>query len=226
MKFDKDYFNKENFNRGRKMTFYDIAYSKLIDSFKKRNLNILEIGCSHGHLLSLLENSYTTTGIEISRYAFKQASKNTKKSKLIYLDFTKNNRSFKEKFDLILAIDVFEHFRDPEKIIKKCYNLLSNRGSIIIKIPNKSSLILKILKIFKKEKKWSCYKDPTHYSVSELNEWINLFQKANFSVEIKASPATNLLKKIFANNPNIFFSKINQTIFNETITLIAQKNEN
>ncbi|MBT3409028.1 class I SAM-dependent methyltransferase [Candidatus Woesearchaeota archaeon] len=208
------------------MTFYDIAYSKLINSLKKTNQKILEIGCSHGHLLNLLEEKHQTYGIDISKYAILAASKNTKKTKLKVLDFTKNKSLFETKFNLIIAIDVFEHFKEPEEMIKKCWDMLFNQGYLIIKIPNKNSFILKILKVIGKEEVWDCYKDPTHYSVLELDNWVNLFNKNKFKVKIIASPPTNLLKKLMKNYPLFFFSKFNPKIFNETITITAQKYEN
>ncbi len=225
MEFDENYFSNKDFNRGRHPTFYDTAYATLIKSKVKKGLKIFEIGFSFGHLLSLLENEYRAYGAEISDIALKNATENLKKAIIKKGNLDKEFPFGKNKFNVIIGIDVFEHFRKPDKVLQDCFEHLKENGMIIIKVPNKKSITLKILKILNREKEWKCYLDPTHYSVLELYEWESLFKKIGFSVKIKPSPPTNFLKNIAKRFPSIFFGPLNSKYFNETITIIGIKNE-
>lgn len=221
-KFNKGYFERKEYNRGRNISHYDFAYFNLIKSLIKKNSQILEIGPSYGNLLMLLEKKYNTTGFEISQHALNNAKKKLKKTKLILGDFEKTKK-INGQFDAIVAIDVFEHFKIPKKVIKKCYELLNEEGVLIIKIPNKKSVTLKLLKLLNRENEWKCYDDPTHYSVLELKEWIKILKNQGFKVKIMASPPTNFLKRIFMKKQRLFFNKLNLICLNETITLIGKK---
>ena len=53
-----------------------------------------------------------------------------------YYQLDINNFSSKEKYDLIIASEVIEHFLCPTDLIKKIYNLLSNDGFAVISYPN------------------------------------------------------------------------------------------
>jgi len=221
--YSKEYFNNDSFNRGKSETYYDTAYSLLIQEILKHNSKILEIGCSHGNLLKKLENDYTTYGIDISSYAIEEAKKNCSKTILEICNFEDQNCFDNTNFDLIIAIDVFEHFYEPQKVIKRCYQLLNKNGYLIIKIPNKSSIVLNLLKILNKETLWNCYKDPTHFSLLELKDWVKLFKDNNFLVKVTPSPPTGFLKNLLKKRASFFFNKFNLKSLNETITLVGKK---
>lgn len=224
--YNKNYFECSKFNRGKIEVVYDFAYSNLIKKILLKNSNVLELGCSYGNLIKNLEDDYYTIGIDISEYAINHSKKILKKSKVYVMDFEKEDLPIKNmKFNAILGIDIFEHFRNPNKVFKKCYKLLSNNGIIIIKIPNKSSIIFKILKLIGKEDYWNCYQDKTHYSILELKEWIKLLENNKFKVKVIASPPTNFLKNLFKDKPSLFFFKFNPKMLNETITIIGIKNK-
>lgn len=225
MKFDEGYFLNKNFNRGSLPTFYDTAYAALIKKNVVKGSKILEIGFSFGHLLKLLEREYHTFGVEISNFALKNARINLKRTILRKANLELKFPFLKRNFDAIIGIDIFEHFKNPEKVLRDCFEHLSNRGILIIKVPNKKSITLKILKVLRKEKSWKCYHDPTHYSVFELEDWIILFKKIGFSVKVLPSPPTNILKNFAKNNPSVFFGFFNSKYLNETITIIGMKNE-
>ncbi|MCP4653772.1 MAG: class I SAM-dependent methyltransferase [Candidatus Omnitrophica bacterium] len=222
--FNKKYFEDGDFNRGKTISFYDIAYSSFIKNNLKKGSKILEIGCSYGHLLRELEEKYNTTGIDISAYAINKAKNILKSTKLIQMNIEKDFEKLdNKKFDAIIAIDVFEHFRKPPGVIRKCFSLLNEGGILVLKVPNKSSIILNYLKIIGREDMWDCYQDKTHYSLFGLRKWGGLFEKEGFEVKILASPPTNKLKTLFRKNPNIFFSRFNLKKLNQTISLFCYK---
>lgn len=105
--------------------------------FKKNN-KILEVGCNDGSLLSLLENKYKYLyGIDPAKN-FKDKHKNT--NNIIYDFFDK---SIKEKiikkfnickFDLILGLNVFAHFRDIQNAFIQIHDLLNDNGKFIFEV--------------------------------------------------------------------------------------------
>ncbi|MCH8317659.1 MAG: methyltransferase domain-containing protein [Bacteroidetes bacterium] len=105
-----------------------------------KNIRILDIGCGYGGLLLLLQKSgyKNTEGIDISEEQVKIAKelglKNIKQTDInAYLEL--NN----DEFDVIVGIDIIEHFNKPELIsllekIKR--SLIQNGGMAIFRTPN------------------------------------------------------------------------------------------
>lgn len=85
--------------------------SKIIKNLKKGNL--LEVGCSYGFLINNLhKNGWNVEGIEISKEASDYARN------ILGLDvFTGKIEEYnpKEKFDVIIMMDVLEHLTDPKQ---------------------------------------------------------------------------------------------------------------
>jgi SAM-dependent methyltransferase len=103
----------------------------------KKRLKILEIGCSYGYLsYALKKEGHDVLGIDCSKKAINFA-------KLNFGEYYKNvsieKLSPNETFDIILAIEIMEHLKDPVKFIKKCNQLLKTKGILIIATPNKDS---------------------------------------------------------------------------------------
>lgn len=144
---------------------------------KKKNLKILDIGCGYGKNLKILEKYgyYNTFGIDISLEQIEIAKKNNIKNVecINAIDFLKNS---KEKYDVILLIDVLEHIELEESIelIKLINKSLNENGSLYIQVPNAYSLFMPLR-----------YADLTHlraYTYHSLTQLMNLanFKKFNF----------------------------------------------
>lgn len=109
--------------------------------FKKRG-KAMEIGCSTGLMLSLLQDrGWEISGVEISKKAAEAAKKWG--VNIIINDFMKVN--IKEKFDVIILNHTLEHLENPAEVIKKVKNLLSPGGLIYIDVPNFGGLSAKLL---------------------------------------------------------------------------------
>jgi hypothetical protein len=95
----------------------------------------LEIGCFSGPVLSLLHDAgVSVTGLDAAHLAFILAYPNIR-SRIKFGDLL--STSFDQKFDTIVAMDVFEHF-NPNKFasyIRHAANLLSPGGRIILNSP-------------------------------------------------------------------------------------------
>ena len=96
---------------------------------------VLDLGCKYPYFLSVLKDKIEVLGIDpisgILEYGQKLGVP------VIQSDFEDMDITpYKNKYDLITLIHVFEHFYNPLNTIKKVVECLTHRGVIYIRIPN------------------------------------------------------------------------------------------
>lgn len=113
----------------------------IISKLKKPG-KVLEIGCSTGIMLSLLQREkWQVKGVELSVKAAEIANK--RGIQVLTQDFMKVKIS--EKFDVVILNHTLEHLENPAEVIKKVKNLLSPGGLIYIDVPNFGGLSAKLM---------------------------------------------------------------------------------
>ncbi|WP_422894304.1 class I SAM-dependent methyltransferase [Phormidium pseudopriestleyi] len=80
------------------------------------------------------------------------------------------------RFDLILMIEVIEHFELPVSILEEAKNLLTERGIIFVTTPCANSLKARVL-----PEKTAAYREPTHLHFFSSQSLELCFLKAGFS---------------------------------------------
>jgi len=106
---------------------YADRYYPMLSSYGKPGGSFLEIGSINEFLLNKFNPNYKTYGMDVSSRGFKNNY------------FIKANFEFfdtNEKFDVIWASHVFEHFKDPLRAVEKCYDLLTDGGLLFIAMPD------------------------------------------------------------------------------------------
>tara|TARA_B110000238_G_C16081496_1_gene419666 strand:- start:783 stop:1475 length:693 start_codon:yes stop_codon:yes gene_type:complete len=102
------------------------------------NANILEIGCSAGGTgaLALSKGKCASyTGIELMPEVAKKAE--AKLTKVIVADLEVNFPELKpEHFDVLIASEIFEHLRDPWRVLGQLTPLLKPGAIILASSPN------------------------------------------------------------------------------------------
>ncbi len=96
-----------------------------------KNLQILDIGCGGGLISEPMSRlGAEVTGIDASLKNINIAKIHANKSKLDikYLNKSPEEMSEKEKFDIILNLEVVEHVEDLDLYIKSCFRLLKKNG--------------------------------------------------------------------------------------------------
>lgn len=89
---------------------------------------ILDFGCSSGRLLSNLVNKYDCYGYEINEEAAAEAtSKGVKIVPAVALE-----QEYKQTFDAVIMVDVFEHLKNPLPVINKLFQLVKSQGMLVI----------------------------------------------------------------------------------------------
>lgn len=107
------------------------------------DLKVLDIGCSNGFKTKLLFDKYSNithiAGIDIDQCAIAEAKSNFKdNNKYKFESKDIDNLDRKNKYDIINLSYVLQHLKKPLEVLKKLKGILSDRGIIIIKVPDDS----------------------------------------------------------------------------------------
>ena len=120
-----------------------ISHFKL-DAFSERplqNLKILDIGCGGGLLCEPLKRlGANITGIDASINNIEVAKLHAKGMGLniTYIHSSPENLKIKEKFDIILNMEVVEHVSNVDLFIENCSNLILKNGIMFVATINKN----------------------------------------------------------------------------------------
>ena len=106
-------------------------------------LKILDIGCGGGLISEPLARlGGDITGIDASEKNIKVASLHAKKNNLniSYLNKSPEEMSDKDKFDVILNLEIVEHVEDVNLYLESCSNLLKENGIMFTATINRTLL--------------------------------------------------------------------------------------
>jgi 2-polyprenyl-3-methyl-5-hydroxy-6-metoxy-1,4-benzoquinol methylase len=138
-----------------------------------KQANILEVGCGYGRLLRFFsERGYSNvTGVDISPEEVELAKK-------IHPNVVHENaldfiEKYTEQFDLIVALDLIEHFHKHEvvRFLDACRQALRPGGHLVIQTPNADSPLGLMIR----------YGDFTHEVCFNLNSLTKLMKVCGFS---------------------------------------------
>jgi 2-polyprenyl-6-hydroxyphenyl methylase / 3-demethylubiquinone-9 3-methyltransferase len=106
-----------------------------------QGLRILDIGCGGGLISEPMARlGATVTGIDASEKNVSVAKIHAEKNKLNidYINISPEQLKYKEKFDVILNLEIVEHVDNVGLYIKSCYNLLKKDGLMFTATLNRS----------------------------------------------------------------------------------------
>jgi len=135
-----------------------VLNSNLLDGKGK---SALDVGCAFGYGVELLSSlGYDAVGTDVSTYGIRQAKRNNDKDEFVVCD-VQENLPFKNKFDLMICLEVLEHLRNPLRALQNMYDLCDSL--VLCTTPNKTveRIVKRILKDF----------DKTHINVKAPREW-------------------------------------------------------
>lgn len=215
-------YEEEYFKEYKEQSFKWKYWARFIRSKTKKTDNILEIGCTYGYLFKYLKDYPNKYGIDISQYAIKQAKILSQGAEYKVMDAQK--LEFKDNFfSLILAIDVLEHCKNPQKAIQEASRVLKEKGLLIIVTPNLQAYSRKI-----KGDKWFAYRDKTHISILQKEQWIEYVKKNNFEIKkIRSIDMFDMPQKNIASTANllsyIFSTPHSKKMYRDNLLIIAEK---
>jgi SAM-dependent methyltransferase len=140
-----EYFNHEYFKSRRNSDFTKRSFKRIFDLVKtfcqKDSVGVLDIGCDTGTFLeSIPDENISKVGIDLSEKAVEVAK--SKGMNVICGDFLEIE--FSQKYDIIIATDVWEHMHNPFEFLQKLKIVLGDGGVVYLTAPSSSSLICKV----------------------------------------------------------------------------------
>jgi len=108
---------------------------QIIEEIDYLNLNVLDIGCGVGDLLStLLTRGLQCYGIDLSIFALRVARSRVKNADLIQADARFLPFRF-NSFGVVLCSEVFEHIRREDQAVEEIHRVLAGNGVTIVTVP-------------------------------------------------------------------------------------------
>jgi 2-polyprenyl-3-methyl-5-hydroxy-6-metoxy-1,4-benzoquinol methylase len=123
---------------------------KMVEGFVT-NKKVADFGCGNGGFLNLVKGKAAkATGIELDARVKKYWSGN--------LDIVQDVASLESaKYDLVTAFHVIEHLKNPRRILEELRDILAEKGTLIIEVPNSEDALLTLYecRAFRKFTFWS-----------------------------------------------------------------------
>lgn len=155
-------------------------------------MNVLEIGCSAGHFLSLIKKHVgECTGIELNKDDARFVN-NVIKVKT-YTEPIENTDIPPEHFDLICSFQVLEHLEGPLNFLRKIKEYLKPAGYLYLEIPNVQDALIDLYKVAGYRD--FMFQEPHLYYFSPKTLGL-LLKKAGFKGKIYSSQSYNFLNQI------------------------------
>jgi len=151
----------------------DLPIKSLRQSKIQKESKILDVGCGSGNLLCLLQAMGFKNCVGIDPFLENDIRYPTglciKKQDFFEVD---------EKFDLIMFHHVFEHFPNPKDALMHVYNLLTDNGICIIRMPDVDSY-----SFFRYKENWFSIHAPFHISLPSKRGMTNLIEDTGLVID-------------------------------------------
>jgi 2-polyprenyl-3-methyl-5-hydroxy-6-metoxy-1,4-benzoquinol methylase len=158
---------------------------------------MLDVGCSTGSFLRIAATLGFTEvrGIDISENSVQQANAMCGEGAAIAADFL--SQPFEQgMFDSVTMWATLEHVSEPKKFIEEAYRILKPHGTVLVSVPNRSSINFKIL-----GRKWDMVS----------LEHLNYYSKSSLSLLLSSCGFHILEAKTAAFNPIRFLRDLRRS---------------
>lgn len=169
---------------------YDTPPNEDICSLVEPNKKVLDVGCATGRIAEKLkkEKDCYVVAVEINKEMAKIAKKRCDQVIVADAELLKRLNFPKGYFDIILFADLLEHCRNPEGILQNLRKYLTDRGYILVSIPNVANWEIRLkLLLGKFDYRGGTILDDGHLRFFTLRSIKELIRKAGFEViEVKS----------------------------------------
>lgn len=114
---------------------YDSSHGTVVSMIGKRSpRRVLDLGCGDGHVAARLrEAGHAVTGVDL----VEAPGVASRMDRFVKADLDEGlPPQVGTDFDVVLAADVFEHLRDPSRLLRQIHAVLDPNGSLITSVPN------------------------------------------------------------------------------------------
>ena len=157
------------------------SHSQILAAFPSEGAGrrVLDLGCGNAYLGGLLaQRGFAVTGLE--REGGFDPALVPEGVRVLTADL-EQPLSLDERFDFLLAADILEHLRQPERLLRDAARLLKPGGRLIASLPNSGHLYFRLNVLagrFPQEEKGLF--DRTHVRFYMWNGWLNLLAGSGF----------------------------------------------
>lgn len=182
MSFDEKYFSTNSyqdvsFAKYSQYWWSNRFYAILVRRYGPSRSRLLEIGSGLGHLVGQLEGMYATAAVDVNHWALVQ-SKAVAPHTLLQVASAEDLPFADGLFGVVIIKHVVEHLPHPARAIAELGRVIAPGGALILATPNLASLSRP-----SKGAKWIGYHDPTHISLKQPSEWLDMIKDAGFELK-------------------------------------------
>lgn len=144
-KSDQEFYEKKTWGstpikRSKDLPTLKLRYLlELLKKRKKKDANLLEVGCGSGRILSSIREqdaNISLTGIDISKSQIQLAKKDNKQNDITFIHANGEQLPFKnESFDYVIIMDVLEHVDNPKEFMKEITRVIKKNGKLYLFCP-------------------------------------------------------------------------------------------
>lgn len=196
------YTDKENVQN---LSYYYLELRNIIKTEGLSTGKILDIGCSGGYFLDVMEG-WERYGIELSS-PYAELAK-TKYGSNIHIGTLEDYKCPDCQFDIITLQDVLDHMINPLQALKRCNSILKPNGLIVIKVHNNSCLFAKL-----SGARFYAIIPPYHLTYFNKRSLVEALSRAGFKVLYHKYIAHMLFLKTIPYNLSRRFSMRKETGF-------------
>ena len=112
-----------------------------------RNQEVLDLGCGEGFLAAeLVKDGNRVSGVD----ALPQTAHISALTEYYSADLDQGlDRVIQElsgrRFDRVLLLDILEHLRNSERILKQCHELVRQNGLVVVSVPNVANIYVRLM---------------------------------------------------------------------------------
>jgi SAM-dependent methyltransferase len=123
----------------KKIKYSGFVYNLMVNKDNSYVSNHVAVhNCGQGIFAFYADNSWAVTGIDMDKDRVKRANRIERKNTQFCLKSAENFK-FKDKFDVVLALDIIEHLDHPQKALDSIHSALKDDGVLIVSNPNRYS---------------------------------------------------------------------------------------
>lgn len=116
---------------------FEDEMKRIFDADSHTKIRILDAGCGTGLCGAFLKKYAQLRGLyglDLSKEMLKHAAQKNIYDQLIHQDFETYLNTTKQKFDLIVAADVFTYFGELQNLLIGCQKILNQKGRILFSV--------------------------------------------------------------------------------------------
>ncbi len=170
--------HKETFVQKVKKVLDKRFFKKYLNTIKKDELSVLDVGGGSGWLLDLVKSF--DDRINFTKVVdFDEKAESVARSKgHDYFNGRIEDYKAERKYDFVLMLNLIEHVADPGAVMANISNLLSDEGLVVIKTPNIESMDARMFG----KRYWGGYHCPRHWTLFSRSSFEQMIEGLDLKV--------------------------------------------